>query len=186
MRLIEGFLTDTKAVVPVPNPAFDPSKYHPELELARQAAAEGQSQSALRNLPPKAKTMAIPRCKAGRPAIAKLRSKTASCASRASAASAFSASRPANTAAPRPRNSASKPKQAKATSIGSPGGVGSKEQRVDFTLKGGDWEEITVELPAEGPLGIVRLYLPMQEQAVEIDWIELTSKNGSKLTRTGF
>jgi hypothetical protein len=32
----------------------------------------------------------------------------------------------------------------------------------------------------------VRLYLPMQEQAVEIDWIELTSKNGGKPARTGF
>jgi hypothetical protein len=41
-------------------------------------------------------------------------------------------------------------------------------------------------VPAEGPLGIVRLYLPMQEQAVEIDWIELTSKNGGKPARTGF
>lgn len=30
--LIEKFLTDTQAVVPVPNPAFDPAKYHPELE----------------------------------------------------------------------------------------------------------------------------------------------------------
>ncbi len=30
--LIETFLTETKAVVPVPNPAFDPAKYHPELE----------------------------------------------------------------------------------------------------------------------------------------------------------
>ena len=30
--LIEKFLTETKAVVPVPNPAFDPTKYRPELE----------------------------------------------------------------------------------------------------------------------------------------------------------
>lgn len=30
--LIERFLSDTKAVVPIPNPAFDPAKYHPELE----------------------------------------------------------------------------------------------------------------------------------------------------------
>ena len=30
--LIEKFLADTKAVVPVPNPAFDPAKYRPELE----------------------------------------------------------------------------------------------------------------------------------------------------------
>ncbi len=30
--MIEGFLNDTKAVVPIPNPAFDPAKYRPELE----------------------------------------------------------------------------------------------------------------------------------------------------------
>jgi arylsulfatase A-like enzyme len=30
--LIESFLADTKAVVPIPNPAFDPAKYRPELE----------------------------------------------------------------------------------------------------------------------------------------------------------
>ena len=30
--LIEKFLVDTKAVMPIPNPAFDPAKYHPELE----------------------------------------------------------------------------------------------------------------------------------------------------------
>lgn len=30
--LIEGFLAGAKAVVPIPNPAFDPTKYRPELE----------------------------------------------------------------------------------------------------------------------------------------------------------
>lgn len=30
--LIDAFLTDTQAVLPIPNPAFDPSKYRPELE----------------------------------------------------------------------------------------------------------------------------------------------------------
>lgn len=30
--LIETFLADTKAVLPVPNPAFDPAQYHPEDE----------------------------------------------------------------------------------------------------------------------------------------------------------
>ena len=67
-----------------------------------------------------------------------------------------------------------------------PAGVGKQQHRADFTLQGGDWEEIRVELPAEGPLGIVRLYVPIQEQAVEIDWIELSSKNGTKPTRTAF
>ena len=30
--LIEKFLVETKAVVPLANPAFNPAKYHPELE----------------------------------------------------------------------------------------------------------------------------------------------------------
>jgi hypothetical protein len=68
-----------------------------------------------------------------------------------------------------------------------PQGIECQTKRSNFTLKGGDWEEITVELIAEGPLGIiVRLYLPMQEKPVEIDRIELTSKNSTKLTLTGF
>jgi arylsulfatase A-like enzyme len=41
--LIEGFLTDTKAVVPVPNPAFDPAKYHPELEGKQQPKAKAKA-----------------------------------------------------------------------------------------------------------------------------------------------
>ena len=55
-----------------------------------------------------------------------------------------------------------------------------------FTLRGGDWQEITVEIPATGSLGIVRVYLPKQDQPVEIDWIEIHSKTGDKSTRTDF
>jgi hypothetical protein len=62
----------------------------------------------------------------------------------------------------------------------------AQTRRAPFTLKGGGWEEVAIELPAEGPLGIVRLYLPMQEQSVEIDWIELASKSAEKPARTGF
>ena len=67
-----------------------------------------------------------------------------------------------------------------------PGGAERTERRAPFTLKGGGWEEITVELPADGPLGIVRLYLPMQETPVELDWIELSSPGVTKTTRTEF
>ena len=63
---------------------------------------------------------------------------------------------------------------------------GGKAQRAHFTLKGESWQEISVSIPATGPLGIVRLYLPMQEQPVEIDWIELRSTDGGKVTRTEF
>ena len=60
--LITRFLADAKAVVPVPNPAFDPAKYHPELE-GQQKPREANPRP---SQPPR--TMATPRCKAGRPA----------------------------------------------------------------------------------------------------------------------
>ncbi|MGV3485976.1 MAG: sulfatase [Planctomycetaceae bacterium] len=37
---ISRFLSDTRAVVPIPNPAFDPTKYRPELEGIRPAPAK--------------------------------------------------------------------------------------------------------------------------------------------------
>jgi arylsulfatase A-like enzyme len=177
--LIEGFLTDTKAVVPVPNPAFDPSKYRPELEGKQQPKGKAKA-------PAKGKDDAIPAlqgwkardCQAAvKDGILRLTSIGSECFL------GFSAAKHSGPTTAKFRIKA----QAGSSHFDwLPGGVGSKEQRIDFTLKGGDWEEITVELPAEDPLGIVRLYLPMQEQPVEIDWIELTSKNGSKPTRTGF
>ena len=33
--LIDGFLSETGAVVPIPNPAFDPALYRPEEEVMR-------------------------------------------------------------------------------------------------------------------------------------------------------
>jgi hypothetical protein len=39
-----------------------------------------------------------------------------------------------------------------------------------FKLQPGDWQEISVSIPAEGPLGILRVYLPAQKQPVEIEW----------------
>ena len=42
-----------------------------------------------------------------------------------------------------------------------------------FTLAPGDWQTVTVQLPAQGPLGILRIYLPAHQQPVDVDWIEL-------------
>ena len=53
-----------------------------------------------------------------------------------------------------------------------------KAKSVEFKLTGGDWQSVTVELPADGFLGIVRLYLPAAAQPVELDWVELKSAKG--------
>ncbi len=41
--LIEGFLAETKAVVPVPNPTFDPAQYRPELEGKQQPKGKAKA-----------------------------------------------------------------------------------------------------------------------------------------------
>lgn len=43
--LITQFLVDTHAVVPVPNPDFDPAKYHPELEGKQKPKAKSGAKS---------------------------------------------------------------------------------------------------------------------------------------------
>jgi len=57
-----------------------------------------------------------------------------------------------------------------------------KAQSVSYKIAAGDWQDISVALPAEGALGIVRLYMPTQKEPVQIDSIELQSGNGKRLT----
>lgn len=57
-------------------------------------------------------------------------------------------------------------------------------QSVPLTIQPGDWQEATATIPAKTPLGITRLYLPANEAAVEVDWIELTA--GGKVRRWEF
>ena len=48
-RLIDGFLADTNAVVPLPNPRFDPARYQPELEgRGRQRHSSNSSKKTTR------------------------------------------------------------------------------------------------------------------------------------------
>ena len=178
--LIEKFLSDTKAVVPVPNPNFDPAQYRPELE----GRAAPKSKSKAKAVAKDAGDPALQGWKA-RDCTAKVRDGILRLANLGDAAFlGFAAGRHSGPTTVKFR--------IKARTGGShvdwlPQGAEGKARRVDFALKGGGgWEEIAVELPAEGALGIVRLYLPMQETPVEIDWIELSSKNGAKATRTAF
>ncbi|MGB8170141.1 MAG: sulfatase [Chthoniobacteraceae bacterium] len=63
-----------------------------------------------------------------------------------------------------------------------PGGEkkGEKPQSVAYTLNGGDWQEVTANIPATGALGILRLCLPTHAEPVEIDWIELQGTGAKK------
>ena len=45
-------------------------------------------------------------------------------------------------------------------------------ESVPFALSGGGWQDISVSVPAAGPFGILRVYLPATNQPVDVDWIE--------------
>ena len=113
--LITHFLADTKAVVPVPNPAFDPAQYHPELEGRQKPRTKPNPRPSRRQ-----KMMAIRRCRAGRPAVAPPPSRTASSASGTSRTPASWASPPASIAGPARSSCGSRPLAAIRTSIGFP------------------------------------------------------------------
>ena len=173
--LIETFLKDTHAVVPVVNPAFDPRQYHPELEGKQQpkikakAPAKDDSDPALQGW--KARD-----CKATvKDGIVRVTNIGSEC---------FLGFGAGKHSGPSTATFRIKAKPGTSHFDWLPGG--GKAQHVPFNLKVDDWQEITVRLPAAGPLGIVRLYLPMQEQPVEIDWIELRSTEDGKVTRTDF
>jgi arylsulfatase A-like enzyme len=183
--LITKFLADTQAVVPVPNPAFDPAKYHPEREgiqtnkdkpkakgkVAAKATAKEDGDPALQGWKARACTATV---KDGVVRITKLTD---------ASFLGFAAGKHSGPTTVKLR--------IKAGAGGShvdwlPGGTQGKAQSVPYTLKGGDWQEVTIPLPAPGPLGIVRLYLPKQDQPLELDWIELTSSGDGHVTRTEF
>ena len=57
---------------------------------------------------------------------------------------------------------------------------------VPFALRGGDWQDITATVHAEGSPGILRVYLPAQDQPVEVDWIKVERQGGAKPRRWDF
>jgi arylsulfatase A-like enzyme len=177
--MIEKFLIDTKAAVPVPNPAFDPKKYHPELEGKQQP--KGKAKAPVRDRDdgdPALQGWKARDCKASvKEGILRLTNIGDACFL------GFSAGKHSG---PGTATFRIRAKAGASHFDWLANGTEGKARRAEFTLKGGDWEEVTVQLPATGPLGIVRLYLPMQEQPVEIDWIEIKSGEGGKPTRTEF
>lgn len=65
-----------------------------------------------------------------------------------------------------------------------PGAAAKDAKSVPFAIKAGDWQDVSVEVPAKGQIGILRVYLPPQGQALEIDRIEL--KNAATTKRWEF
>ncbi|MBI5691340.1 MAG: sulfatase [Verrucomicrobia bacterium] len=157
--LIDGFLRDTGALAPVPNPA-----YNAAAPSRKRAAGAPATAAALRRWVPKAATvttregalvvegdgrspfLAVTRLDQAGPVTLTLRARTAGGVARVQWRTAAQAEFPAT------------------------------GQSVEFTLAAStEWSEARVTLPVEGSLQHLRLYLPAQKAPVEIDWIDLVS-----------
>ncbi len=181
--LIEKFLTDTQAVQPIRNPAFDPAQYHPELEGVQNNRDKEKPKRA-----PAKKTAAAEQDKAD-PALQGWKARQCSASVTDGVVTITGQGN-----APFLGVSAAGtdgPAVMKFRTRCAGGGEGKVEwilagknsppaKSVPFTLKPGEWQEIRVNIPAEGAISIVRLYLPAQQQKVELDWVELTGKTKPK------
>jgi arylsulfatase A-like enzyme len=57
-------------------------------------------------------------------------------------------------------------------------------QSAEYKLEGGtDWQDVTVSLPVEGQVGIVRLYLPANVAAVEMESLEFSAGKTNQTLR---
>jgi hypothetical protein len=64
--------------------------------------------------------------------------------------------------------------------------AGAEPKSVAFNVPAGDWQEVSVQVPAEGLLGTTRLYLPTNAP-LELDWAEIRGKGaGARPQRWDF
>ena len=186
--LIEKFLADTKAVVPVPNPDFDPAKYQPGNEGQSNPKPARKVQAAAKATAPTLKT-AVPADPLGgwkaRACDAVVKDGVLTVTGKGVAPFlALGAGKLAGPTVVKFRARSATGGAGKVEWLPSPQAT-DQAKSVAFQLAGGEWRELTVELPAVGTLGIVRLYLPAQKEAVQLDWIELKPAQG-KLQRWDF
>ncbi len=193
--LIEKFLAGTKAVVPIPNPKFDPAKYHPELEGKQSNKDKPKSKAQ----PKKTAKAAAPKAPAKDDSDPTLQGwKARSCTATVKDGIVTVTGKGPEPFLGLAAGKVSGPAVVKFRAQSATSGAGKVEwipsvqaadkasaKSVPFQLAGGDWQEVTVELPAPGALGIVRLYLPATKEPVELDWVELKSAQG-RIQRSDF
>ena len=156
--LIEGFLKDTKAVVPLPNPAYHANA---KPEAATPPGADPLGGWKARGCEAVIKDGAL--IVTGTSPMPFL---------------GFAAGKIGGPTTVSLRVKSSGGGEGKVEWLPTPQAT-DKAKSVAFTLKAsGEWQELTVTLPAEGTRGILRLYLPAQKDPLTLDWIEVKPTQG--------
>lgn len=168
--LIEKFLTDTGAVVPIPNPNFDPAQYHPESEGVQKIKKQAPPQRAAKDdvSDPKLQGWKARYC------TAKVEAGIVTVTSESTRPFLGVGAGVAGPTTARFRTRCEQGGRGRVEWI-PPGGT---PKSLPVQLSAGDWQENEIAVPAEGAIGIFRIYLPAQQQPVELDWVELRPEDG--------
>lgn len=179
-EMIEEFLNRTGAVRPIANPKFNPALYRPELEGVGKIRAKAPA-------PKKGNGKGAPKKKAAKdeefPGLQGWKARQAKYSVKDGAVNVTAAGATPFLGV---ASGVSGPAKVSFRIRSRKGGSGKIEwnpgggtaSSVAYHTSGGDWQTVAVDIPAKGPLGIFRVYVPAQSQAVEIDWIELQPKAG--------
>jgi len=157
--LIDDFLDKTRATYPRPNPAYQPTAA-PRANLARSDASDP-----------------LEGWKA-RQCNAVVKDGVLTMTSSARAGAAFLGHATGQTTGPvvvRLRVRSAAGGAGKVEWLGDMA-AGAPARSVPFELAAGDWQILTVAVPAEGRLGTTRLYLPADKEPLELDWVELSGQ----------
>ena len=157
--LIERFLTDTQAVIPIPNPASDAAVSTTTVADPLQGWKARQCKAVVKDGiltvtatgKPGTAFLGHGLGKATGPAVVQLRVRAESAGS------------------------------GKIEWLPAGATDAKKARSVPFDVQAGPWQELRIEIPATGPLGIVRVYLPATDKPVDVDWIEIRAKSVNRL-----
>jgi arylsulfatase A-like enzyme len=169
--LIDGFLADTGATYPRPNPAYQPGVARPAKAKVAALAADPLEGWKARQCEAAVKDGILTMTGTGKqggaflghamgrttgPVVVKLRVRSATGG------------------------------EGKVEWMGDPT-AGAEAKSVPFQVPAGDWQEISVAVPAQGLLGTTRLYLPANSRPLDLDWVEMRGAGaGAKPQRWGF
>lgn len=185
---IELFLNETDAVVPIPNPRFDPSQYDPTLEGKSQPKRTSATKSA-------SSTLTNGKWIQDENDAVLQGWKVRNCQGFVEGGSLKLEKLNPNSFLGFAAGKHQGPSQVKFRLKGSvgeahvdwlPDGPGAPAKVVMYRSTSDQWQEITVEIPADSALGIVRIYFPANSQIVEVDSIEITSRESKRTSTADF
>ncbi len=176
---IETFLNETQAVLPIPNPRFDPAQYHPENEGKPRLRSKPVPKSTGSKRDPGD----IPALKGWKARGCVVAVKKGFVTITPQGKDPFLGVVGGKLDDRSQLTFRIKADQGEGKVDWLPGGIqnAAKAKSITYSLTDNGWSEITVKLPSKaGEAGILRLYLPTKSSTIELDWIELKTSTRTK------